>query len=84
MRLTAVVCIGNPEGMKVAVSIPDEVFAEAEALAKRLKRRFPPTVTRWPALRHHPTLSRWSTSKKALMSFQCDFMTERSGRGAIA
>lgn len=28
---------GNAAGMKVAVSIPDEVFAEAEHLAKRLK-----------------------------------------------
>jgi len=37
MRLTAVTCIGNTKGMKVAVSIPDDVFAEAEALAKRLK-----------------------------------------------
>ena len=30
-------CSGNTKGMKVAVSIPDDVFAEAEALAKRLK-----------------------------------------------
>ena len=30
---------GNTLGMKVAVSIPDEIFAEAEALAKCLKRR---------------------------------------------
>ena len=37
MRLTAVASIGNTKGMKVAVSIPDDVFAEAEALAKRLK-----------------------------------------------
>ena len=37
MRLTAVTRIGNTKGMKVAVSIPDDVFAEAEALAKRLK-----------------------------------------------
>ena len=29
--------IGHTTGMKVAVSIPDEVFAEAEALSKRLK-----------------------------------------------
>jgi antitoxin MazE6 len=28
---------GNTTGMKVAVSIPDEVFAEAESLAKQLK-----------------------------------------------
>ena len=28
---------GHTEGMKVAVSIPDDIFAEAEALAKRLK-----------------------------------------------
>ena len=28
---------GNTIGMKVAVSIPDEIFAEAEYLAKRLK-----------------------------------------------
>jgi hypothetical protein len=28
---------GHTDGMKVAVSIPDDVFAEAEALAKRLK-----------------------------------------------
>ncbi len=37
MRLTAVACISNTKGMKVAVSIPDDIFAEAEALAKRLK-----------------------------------------------
>ena len=37
MRLIEVACIGNTKGMKVAVSIPDDVFAEAEALAKRLK-----------------------------------------------
>ena len=37
MQLTAVTCIGNTKSMKVAVSIPDDVFAEAEALAKRLK-----------------------------------------------
>ncbi len=37
MRLTAAASIGNTKGMKVAVSIPDDVFAEAEALAKRLK-----------------------------------------------
>ncbi len=37
MRLTAVASNGNTKGMKVAVSIPDDVFAEAEALAKRLK-----------------------------------------------
>jgi metal-responsive CopG/Arc/MetJ family transcriptional regulator len=28
---------GNTTGMKVAVSIPDDVFAEAESLAKQLK-----------------------------------------------
>jgi len=28
---------GHTAGMKVAVSIPDEVFAEAESLAKQLK-----------------------------------------------
>ena len=28
---------GHTKGMKVAVSIPDEIFAETEALAKRLK-----------------------------------------------
>jgi len=28
---------GNTTGMKVAVSIPDEIFAETEYLAKRLK-----------------------------------------------
>ena len=38
MRLTAVASIGNNKSMKVAVSIPDDVFAEADALAKRLKR----------------------------------------------
>ncbi len=37
MRLTTVTGIGNTKGMKIAVSIPDKVFAEAEALAKRLK-----------------------------------------------
>ena len=37
MRLIEVACIGNAKSMKVAVSIPDDVFAEAEALAKRLK-----------------------------------------------
>ena len=37
MPLTWVICIGHTNGMKVAVSIPDEVFVEAEALAKRLK-----------------------------------------------
>ena len=37
MRLTATIRAGNTNGMKVAVSIPDDVFAEAEALAKRLK-----------------------------------------------
>ncbi len=37
IRLTVVSRIGNTKGMKVAVSIPDDVFAEAEALAKRLK-----------------------------------------------
>ena len=30
--------IGHTTGMKVAVSIPDAIFAEAEALSKRLKR----------------------------------------------
>jgi predicted transcriptional regulator len=29
--------VGNTTGMKVAISIPDEVFAEAESLAKELK-----------------------------------------------
>lgn len=28
---------GNTYGMKVAISIPDEVFAEAESLARELK-----------------------------------------------
>lgn len=37
MRLTAAIRAGIPNGMKVAVSIPDDVFAEAEALAERLK-----------------------------------------------
>ena len=37
LRLTAPPDIGHTNGMKVAVSIPDEVFAEAEAIAKRLK-----------------------------------------------
>ncbi len=36
--MTTVSRISNTKGMKVAVSIPDDVFAEAEALAKRLKR----------------------------------------------
>ena len=36
--MTAAIRAGNTNGMKVAVSIPDDVFAEAEALAKRLKR----------------------------------------------
>ena len=35
--MTAAIRAGNTKGMKVAVSIPDDVFAEAEALAKRLK-----------------------------------------------
>jgi len=35
--LTPALSIGHTKGMKVAVSIPDDVFAEAEALAKRLK-----------------------------------------------
>jgi antitoxin MazE6 len=35
-RLTATPERGNTAGMKVAVSIPDEVFAETEDLAKRL------------------------------------------------
>lgn len=35
--LTTSLPIGHTFGMKVAVSIPDEVFAEAEALSKRLK-----------------------------------------------
>lgn len=34
--LTGATPTGNTNGMKVAVSIPDDVFAEAEALAKRL------------------------------------------------
>ena len=29
--------VGHTNGMKVAVSISDDIFAEAEALAKRLK-----------------------------------------------
>jgi predicted transcriptional regulator len=35
--LDSVMADGNTCGMKVAVSIPDEVFAEAESLAKELK-----------------------------------------------
>lgn len=35
--MKAVLSIGNTKGVKVAVSIPDDVFAEAEALARRLK-----------------------------------------------
>ena len=35
--MTAAFLLGNTNGMKVAVSIPDDVFADAEALAKRLK-----------------------------------------------
>lgn len=35
--MTPALSIGHTKGMKVAVSIPDDVFAEAEALAKRLK-----------------------------------------------
>jgi hypothetical protein len=35
--LTAAFCTRNTKSMKVAVSIPDDIFAEAEALAKRLK-----------------------------------------------
>jgi hypothetical protein len=35
--LTPESSIGHTASMKVAVSIPDDVFAEAEALAKRLK-----------------------------------------------
>jgi metal-responsive CopG/Arc/MetJ family transcriptional regulator len=35
-RLTATSVRGNTTGMKVAISIPDEVFAETEHLAKRL------------------------------------------------
>ncbi|MFO1466542.1 MAG: hypothetical protein U1F35_08910 [Steroidobacteraceae bacterium] len=35
--LTTTAKTGNTTGMKVAVSIPDDVFAEAEALARRLK-----------------------------------------------
>ena len=35
--LTWDIYIGHTNGMKVAVSIPDDVFVEAEALAKRLK-----------------------------------------------
>ncbi len=30
---------GHTNGMKVAVSIPDEIFVEAEALAKRVSDR---------------------------------------------
>jgi predicted transcriptional regulator len=36
-RLTVKRGVGNTNGMKVAVSIPDEVFADAESLAKDLK-----------------------------------------------
>ena len=35
--MTTILRSGHTNGMKVAVSIPDDVFAEAEALAKRLK-----------------------------------------------
>lgn len=35
--MTRVSSIGHTIGMKIAVSIPDEIFVEAEALAKRLK-----------------------------------------------
>lgn len=35
--MTAYIQVGNTLGMKVAISIPDEVFAETESLAKRLK-----------------------------------------------
>jgi metal-responsive CopG/Arc/MetJ family transcriptional regulator len=35
--LTPAAAFGHTLGMKVAVSIPDEVFAETESLAKRLK-----------------------------------------------
>ena len=37
MLLTYPQAAGHTIGMKVAVSIPDDVFAEAEALAKRMK-----------------------------------------------
>ena len=37
MVLTMSPFVGHTTGMKVAVSIPDEIFAEAEALSKRLK-----------------------------------------------
>jgi hypothetical protein len=37
MRVDITVCIGNTIGMKVAVSIPDEVFEEGERLARRLR-----------------------------------------------
>jgi len=36
MELTAASAMSNTTGMKVAVSIPDEVFSEAEALAREL------------------------------------------------
>lgn len=37
VRLTHPSDCGHTKGMKVAVSIPDDVFEEAESLAKRLK-----------------------------------------------
>lgn len=37
LSLTGALTPGHTDGMKVAVSIPDEIFVEAEALAKRLK-----------------------------------------------
>jgi len=37
LRVDSLPLGGNTTGMKVAVSIPDEIFAETEYLAKRLK-----------------------------------------------
>ena len=38
MRIETVARFGYTRGMKTAVSIPDEVFAKAERLARRMKK----------------------------------------------
>jgi len=38
MLIETAACFGYTRGMKTAVSIPDEVFAKAERLARRMKK----------------------------------------------
>lgn len=78
---------GNTIGMKVAISIPDEVFSEAESLARRLKASRSEIYSRAIAEflgRHAPDrVTEQMNRVVASVGEKVELFTKRAARGVL-